>query len=412
MPTDGAKRLKREVKPTSQTDRMRLARNLIPLIEAEADEGERMTHLTDKAVHALCEAGIFHMLLPRELGGAQLSYVDAMEVTELMSWADGSAGWYVHVLNVVAALASLLPEKGAQRIYGERPLTLAAGQGVPRGKARRVDGGYLIRGPWSYGSTIYHVDFVLAGCLVMENDKPKIGPTGAPEAVVCYCDKADIELNGNWDTLGLRGTGSYDYDLKSKDSSSPITCAPGLRVFPRCAAGNQYSIGIIGYTSWSHAGWALGVVRRALDEIAKLAPGKTSVFGALGESAVFKQSYAQAEAKFRSARAFTYQAWSELSETLDRGEPASVEQISLIRMAMRHIHDVGSEVTNFAYRAGGGVALRSGVLQRTFRDLHTGNQHLLLSDQIYQECARVLLGMIGKNPRWTGFTVVDDGPRR
>ena len=50
---------------------------------------------------------------------------------------------------VVATLAAFLPDRGAQRIYGGRPLALVAGQGVPRGKARRVDGGYLIQGPWS-----------------------------------------------------------------------------------------------------------------------------------------------------------------------------------------------------------------------------------------------------------------------
>src|ERR1700749_5181757 len=91
------------VRSISQSDRLRAAKNLLPLIEAEADESEKLTHLTDKAVDAMLAAGLFHMLQPKELGGPQLSYVDAMEVTELISWADGSAGWYVHVLNVVAA---------------------------------------------------------------------------------------------------------------------------------------------------------------------------------------------------------------------------------------------------------------------------------------------------------------------
>jgi hypothetical protein len=226
----------------------------------------------------------------------------------------------------------------------------------------------------------------------VENGTPKLGPTGAPEAIVCYCEKADIEIKGNWDTLGLRATGSYDYDIKSAELFVPDDMCSEFEGAPPLRGGNQYSIGIVGFTSWAHTSWALGVVRRALDEIAKLAPNKASVFGALGESASFKQSYAQAEAKFRSARAFGYEIWTDLSETLDRGEAASIEQITLIRMALRHIHDVGSEVTAFAYRAGGGVGLRPCVLQRTFRDMHSGAQHLLVADQIYQECARVLLG--------------------
>jgi hypothetical protein len=77
-------------------------------------------------------------------------------------------------------------------------------------------------------------------------------------------------------------------------------------------------------------------------------------------------------------------------------------------MAMRHMHDVGSEVTTFAYRAGGGVALRPSLLQRAFRDMHAATQHLLLSDQIYQECGRVMLGMAGKGVRWTTMKLIEE----
>lgn len=412
MTTDAVKKSKIEASAMNQADRMRAARSLIPLIQAEADEGERLTHITDTVVAAIREAGFFHMLQPRELSGAQLSYLDAMEIAELMAWADGSTGWYVMVGNAIAAsLGAYLPEQGAQEIYGSQPLTMAAGQGVPRGQARRVEGGYMIQGPWSYGSTIYHAEYIHAGCIVMENGKPKMDASGAPEAIVTHFHKNDVELKGNWDTLGLRGTGSYDYNVKGSELFVPdYMCYPFVGIPPQ-RGGNQYSIGIVGFTSWCHTAWALGVVRRSLDEVAKLAPAKASVFGALGDGAFFKHSYAQAESKFRSARAFVQDVWGDLSETLDRGDPATVEQISLIRMAMRHIHDVGSEVTNFAYRNGGGVALRPSLLQRAYRDLHAGTQHVLLSDQIYQECARVLLGMTGRNARWAGFSVVDDGPK-
>ena len=74
---------------------------------------------------------------------------------------------------------------------------------------------------------------------------------------------------------------------------------------------------------------------------------------------------------------------------------------------MRHIHDVMSETSTFARRAGGGVALRPSVIQRCYRDIHTGTQHLLLSDQIFQECGRVMLGMTGPQAHWTILGVVD-----
>jgi alkylation response protein AidB-like acyl-CoA dehydrogenase len=401
-----------EPKSLTQAARLRSISHLAAILQAEAEEGEKICRLTDKAVQAIREADLFHMLLPKDIGGPEASYLDALEAVEQVSWADGSSGWYVMVTNVIcASIGSFLSDRGAKQIYGTNPRAMVAGQGVPRGQARPVDGGYMVKGPWGYGSTIYHADYTHCGCVVMVDGKPKLDDSGAPFALLTHIPISEIELTGNWDTLGLRASGSFDYKTKAPEVFVPEHMTYAFVGSPQQRGGNQYSVGIIGFTTFGHTGWALGVTRRALDEIAKLAPAKAGPFGALGDGAFFKQSYAEAESKFRAARAFVYQAWTDLCETLDRGKPATVERIALIRMAMRHLHNVGSEVTTFAYKAGGGVSLRPSPLQRAYRDLHAGTQHVLLSDQIYQECARVPLGMTGKRPRWGAFVVVDDGPK-
>jgi hypothetical protein len=50
------------------------------------------------------------------------------------------------------------------------------------------------------------------------------------------------------------------------------------------------------------------------------------------------------------------------------------------------------EIANFAYKYGGGVSLRAGALQRGFRDIHAGAQHILTSPVLLRECGRELLG--------------------
>jgi hypothetical protein len=77
-----------------------------------------------------------------------------------------------------------------------------------------------------------------------------------------------------------------------------------------------------------------------------------------------------------------------------------VEQITLARMAMRHVHDVISEISTFAHRVSRGISLRPGVLQRCYRDIHSGTQHIFLSDEIVQECGRVLLGGASPDAEW------------
>jgi alkylation response protein AidB-like acyl-CoA dehydrogenase len=385
------------------------AERLIPLIEAEAEESERAQRQSDKVVAELRKAGLYAMLLPRELGGGELDFVDAMRIVERLAWADGSAGWCAMVAGVMAASAgSFLTDKGAQTAYGKGSDVTLAGNGVPRSHARRVDGGYRIKGHWAYGSGITHAEWVHSGCFIVDGDgKPVLNPDGSPEIVLMHHPKDTIELKGNWDVLGLRGTGSFDYVQKGEEVFVPEATTYSFDAETPQRGGAQYRIGLVGFTAWGHTSWALGVGRRALDEIARLARERSDVFGLLADSATFRKGFAEAEAKYRSARAFVYESWTGIADTAAQGLAPTLEQIALIRLAMRHSHDVLSEITTFAHRASRGVSLRLSRLQRAYRDAHAGTQHLLLADEIELECARVLLGVTKPGSRWTMFAIRD-----
>ena len=395
----------------SAADLMQAARDLMPLVEAEADEAERLRHQTDKIVAAFKAADLYKMLTPKVAGGSELSPVEAMEIVEEISYADGSAGWCLMVGCIeVGNGAAYLPQAGVDTLFEKTTDILIAGQGSPSGFARKVDGGYRIDGNWSYGSGIYHADFIHTGCILMEGDQPVITELGIPHVVLCHALRSDIELKDNWDVIGLRGTGSYDYSIR--DTFIPEHMTYPFTVTKAERGNNMYAIGIVGWTAWGHTSFAMGVGRRALDELAELARNKKSAFGLMGDSTSFQEKYALAQAKMLAVRDYCYHAWTDLSESLLRDEPPSLEQIALIRLGMRYLHEVVSEVCTFAHRASGGVSLRPSVLQRCYRDIHAGTQHILLSDQILQECGKVLLGLAPENAQWTLLGVnqpVDSG---
>lgn len=379
---------------------MRVARELRPLVAAEADEAERLRHMTDKLVAAFKAADLYRILVPRTMGGAELSWVEAMQVVEQISLADGSAGWCLMVVALeLCHSGAYLPTKGAEVMFARGRDLLMAGQGPPQGTARPVPGGYQISGHWNYASAIHHATVIRTGCLLMDGDKPVMSPLGIPEVVVCHVDRKNVEVEENWDVIGLLGTGSHDYAIHDAFVPHELTYLGESREPAR--GGYPYTIGLTGFTAWGHTGFALGVGRRALDEIAQLAQTKRNVFGLIGEGASFQQRYARAEAMYRSVRAFCYAVWGDLDETFARQEPASLEQIALLRLAMTYVHEVVSEVCTFAHKAAGGVSLRRGVLQRCFRDMHAATQHIHLSDQIAQDTGKVLLGMAGKDATWT-----------
>lgn len=87
--------------------------------------------------------------------------------------------------------------------------------------------------------------------------------------IIVLCAHAPVEdhaLLGNWDVLGLRGTGSIDYAAKDvfivDDMVFPIMTAQPQR------QQEFFSLGVIGLAAIGHSGWAIGAARRMMDEIA------------------------------------------------------------------------------------------------------------------------------------------------
>ena len=169
--------------------------------------------------------------------------------------------------------------------------------------------------------------------------------------------------------------------------------------------GTQGALGLAGYSAWAHSSWAVGVGRRMLDELVKVIVPRRDPFGPSAESASFKFQFAQAEAKYRAARALVHETWRDVSDTCSRGETPSLDQMTMIKLSLRHIHDVISDVGTFAHRAARGASLHNTPMQRFYRDIHAGTQHILMADQIVEECGRALLGLPGPTAQWTVFGV-------
>lgn len=382
---------------------------LLPLLEKRADEAEQIGHMADDVNAALRKSGIYSMLFPKEVGGAEVSHFEAMQIIERLSYVDASAAWCTIANSMEGALMAIyFDDAGVTEVFGKGPDITVAGSGVPRGFARPVDGGYMIRGQWAYGSAIFHAEWIHSGCFVTDPSGKDmlLEPNGQPKMIIAHHPRSTIKLQGNWDVLGLRATGSFDYSLNESDELFvPMRTIYGFdHGLPR-RGGTQGALGLAGYTAWAHSSWALGVGRRMLDELVKAIVGRRDAFGMSSDSASFKFQFAQAEARFRAARALVYETWRGVSEMCDRGAMPSLEQMTMVKLSLRHIHDAISEVGTFAHRAARGTSLRNTRMQRCYRDIHSGTQHILMADQIVEEAGRALLGLANPNAHWTVFGV-------
>jgi alkylation response protein AidB-like acyl-CoA dehydrogenase len=305
-------------------------------------------------------------------------------------------------------MAIYIEDEGIKKVFGDGVDITIAGNGVPRGSARPVEGGFMIRGRWAYGSAIYHAEWIHSGCFVTDPDGKDmvILPNGQPKIVITHHPRSTIKLLGNWDVLGLRATGSFDYTLsEGEELFVPTPMTYDFEIGAPRRGGAQGALGLTGYSAWAHSGWAVGVGRRLLDELVKVIVSRQDPFGKSSDSTSFRFQFAQAEARYRAARALVYETWRDVSETFVRGEAMSLQQMTMIKLALRHIHDVVSDVGTFAHRAARGASLHNTPMQRFYRDIHAGTQHILMADQMIEECGRALLGLTGPGAQWSVFGI-------
>jgi indole-3-acetate monooxygenase len=371
------------------------AARLRPLIDADAVAGEAGGQLTESVVGALTESGLMAIWVPGELGGSELWPVQSLKVIEALSGADGSTGWVQMAANLSTGTgAAYLASEVASELF-DGQLSLIAGHGAPLGRAVCEPGGFRLTGEWSYASGLLHADYVHTGGIVFDGSKPRIDPlTGLPEFRVFVVPVDDATVKGNWDVLGLRATGSVDYSITNIFVPEGSTHLQGTRL--AITGGDLYKLGILGFAAIGHTGFALGLGRRLLDEIAALARhegDRPFVLAEQGGSESFQEQYGHLEASLLGARALTFQAWSDMEEAISAPGPIPTRPFTLVRLALNHVTSVANDIAQFAFEYGGGGAARSGTLQRCVRDMMTGAQHATTSPQILRECAKDLLGL-------------------
>jgi alkylation response protein AidB-like acyl-CoA dehydrogenase len=380
---------------TTTPDLLERARSIAPLLEEHAQWGDDNGRLAEPVVDALHENRIFGMWVPRELGGSELDPINSLKVIEELTCGDASTAWVTMAASLaIGTGGAYLGDAAVEEIFGGERFPVIAGQGTRPGTAVPQDGGHLLSGSWSFASGIKHSGFIHTLAIVEG--------TGEPRIFVLPVEQAT--LIDNWDVMGLRATGSIDYTIDSvfvpeHFSHFAVTETPER-------GGNLYHLGIINIAAICHSGWALGMGRRMLDDLRALVQAKAGRPGAQADNDSFVEDFGIAEGNYRAARALIFETWADVIDTLERGESPSVDQNTAIRLGTIQVTRAAHEVAKFVYAASGTTGLRAGAIQRYFRDMHAGTQHVIPSRPILQTVGRKLAGL-ADGKVWQFLELVD-----
>jgi alkylation response protein AidB-like acyl-CoA dehydrogenase len=371
-----------------------LARWLAPLFEEHAAANEDGVTLAAPVVAALHDRGLFHLLVPAAFGGSEVPVRTAFEVFEEVSRADGATGWSLMAGAIYLAVAAgYLPDEGARAIFAD-PRAVAAGQVAPLGTATIDDGGgWTVEGRFGFASGGLHASWFYGGFREHnEHGEPVMLDDGLPSIVVGLFPVSAVELLGNWDVIGLVGTGSVDYRIPAQ-TLEPAFSFPLFE--PELRRGHpRLRMGLAGLTCIGHAAFATGVARRALDELVVLATSKRRIGrSTLIDDPVFQYRYAQAEAQLAAARALAVSALTDLEAAAVAGA-VTIRARTTARLAATFAAETALEVVGVAFRFSGSTGLRNGsAIGRCYRDLSAGEQHVFTDCNSYRDAGRLLLGV-------------------
>ena len=374
-----------------------LTRDVAPLLEEYAAANEAGVTLAAPVVAALHDRGLFHLLVPAAFGGSDVAVRTAYEVFEEVSRADGATGWSLMAGAIYLAVAAgYLPDDGARAVFAD-PRAVAAGQVAPLGTAQRSAGGaglgWTVEGRFGFASGGLHASWFYGGFREhTASGEAVLLDNGLPSVVVGLFPIGAVELLANWDVIGLVGTGSVDYRVPAQ-ALDPAFSFPLFE--PELRRGHpRLRMGLAGLTCIGHAAFATGVARRALDELVVLAASKRRIGRpTLIDDPVFQYRYGEAEAQLAAARALALTALDDLEAEAVAGA-VSTKARTMARLAATHAAETALEVAGAAFRFSGSAGLRNGsAIQRCYRDLSAGEQHVFTDHNSYRDAGRLLLGV-------------------
>lgn len=379
----------------NRPDYVARARSLAPVLAASADEIECNRELTAPILSALIQAGMFRLLQPHSLGGAELDPMTYIQVIEEIAQVDASTGWCVEQANGCSMVAAFLGPEVAQEIFGP-PDGIVAWGPVGPAELRSVPGGFRLTGAWNFASGSHHASWLGAHVVMQTPDGDPLRREDGGEILrTLLFPKSRAMMTDIWHVVGLLGTGSDRYAVNDLFIPEQYTAVRDPKITPR-EPGRLYHFSSSNLYASGVAAVALGIARGMIRDFTELGRAKTprSDRRRLCENQVMQSQLAQAEARVRSARAFLLDTFAESWEAVGATGELSMQHNTMIRLASTWAIQQAREVVNTLYHGAGATAIFDDrPFERRLRDMHTASQQAQGRQAHFETIGRVLFGM-------------------
>lgn len=347
---------------------------------AHVQWGEKNGRLHPDVVRALRDAGIPRLFLPCSLGGYATDPVTCALVCETLADGDPSAAWFVMVYNAARMMAASWPIELVELLWAEDPDTLVAASGHTPLIGIRDGVDFIVSGRNGFVSGCHYADYIMSPVMIEQT----------PHVVVLPAAQCDIQ--DNWDTLGMRGTGSNEVVVEQ-------VRVPALQVIEQqpAAPRNAHYRDLlyqcpsrVVFASYIPA--ALSLARRALNELSNLAQQKVPYASdkKLATKALAQVHFGKGLAQYRAARGYFLNTLDETWQRAGAGDTFSQRDRADLYLAGTHAMQTCADVVrHVADAAGSSVFDRSQPLEKIVRDMETLRHHGFANEARYGSVAQV-----------------------
>jgi 3-hydroxy-9,10-secoandrosta-1,3,5(10)-triene-9,17-dione monooxygenase len=381
---------------------MTRARALIPQLRDRAARTEELRRLPPETEIDLHEAGLFRVVQPKRVGGSEFDYVSLVDCADLLGKGDASVAWNFANLASHHWMLGMFDQRAQNLVWDRDPNVLIASSFIfPAGRARKVEGGYRLRGSWPFSSGVASCDWNMLASVVSSDDE-----ADGIEYRIFLVHKNDFRIRDTWNAAGLRGTGSNDVEVIDAFVAEPLTIAvsdlaggptPGSAVNPNAL----YALPVFSLFPFVLSGVALGNAQACLDDYIESAQHRASTYNRakLGDMQSTQIKIAEASAKIDAARLIMRSSCIGAMADARRGYIPDMAAKTKSRRDGAFAVNLCTEAVSMLFAASGARGLfTTGALQRQFRDAHAINSHLAFNfDAAGTNYGRVALGLPSEN---------------
>ena len=378
------------------------ARGLIPRLRDRASRSDELRRLPPETERDLHETGLFRIVQPKRVGGSELDYVALVDCADAIGQADASAAWNFANLSSHHWMLGMFDKRAQDLVWGKEPNALIASSFIfPAGRARKVDGGYALRGSWPFSSGVDSCEWNMLASVVSSDDE-----ADGIEYRIFLLNKSDYRIKDTWYATGLRGTGSNDVEVDDAFVAEPMTVAvndlaggptPGSAANPNAL----YALPVFSLFPYVLSGVALGNAQACLDDYVDLARHRASTYNRakLGDLQTTQIKIAEASSKIDAARLIMRSSCIGAMADARRGHVPDIAGKTKMRRDGAYSVNLCTEAVSLLFAASGARGLyTSGALQRQFRDAHAINSHIAFNfDAAGTNYGRVALGLPSEN---------------